>query len=85
MALWKKHRREIDLLLTDIVMPGGTMGLELAKKCRAEKPGVKIIISSGYSNEMAQRGKPADGITYLPKPYKTSLLGQVVRDCLDKK
>lgn len=84
LAFWNSHSREIDLLLTDVVMPEGMMGLELAEKLRAEKPALKVIISSGYSAEMAAHGiKPAAGMVYLPKPYSATVLGQTVRKCLD--
>lgn len=86
MALWRDHNRQIDLLLTDMVMPEGIAGLELAQRARAEKPELKVIISSGYSAEMTECGKnAAAGIVYLQKPYRASLLGKTVRDCLDRK
>jgi PAS domain S-box-containing protein len=83
LTLWNQHHPEISLLLTDMVMPGGMSGLELANKIREQKPGLKNIISSGYSTDLAHREPLADGVTYLPKPYQASLLGRVVRDCLD--
>ncbi len=86
LTFWQSHGREIDLLLTDVVMPEGMMGLELVEKLRAEKPDLKVIISSGYSAEMAEHGiKPAAGTIYLPKPYSATVLGHTVRKCLDGK
>ena len=86
ITLWRDHSRRIDLLLTDMVMPEGMTGLELAQRVRKEKPDLKIIVSSGYSAEVNQSGKPtAEGIVYLPKPFKMSALGTILRECLDAK
>jgi CheY-like chemotaxis protein len=86
LRLWQEHRREIDLLLTDMVMPKGMSGLELAARIQAERPGTKVIISSGYNAEMSLPGTPpADGFVYLSKPYQMSDLGAALRGCLDRK
>jgi PAS domain S-box-containing protein len=83
MDLWRKHNPQIDLLLTDMVMPEGMTGLELAKRVRADKPDLKIIVSSGYSIELSELGNAtAEGIVYLAKPYEVSRLGSVLRRCL---
>src|SRR5689334_19108757 len=47
LALWQEHGEKIDLLLTDMFMPGGMSGLELAERLKAGKPALQIIISSG--------------------------------------
>ena len=49
VALWHTHGGHIDLLLTDMVMPEGMTGLDLAQQLKALKPGLRIIISSGYA------------------------------------
>jgi len=85
MVLWQEHGLQIDLLLTDMVMPEGMTGLDLVEKLRAEKPNLKVIISSGYNAEMAGQGRPAaGGITYLQKPYEVEGLSKTIRDCLDR-
>lgn len=85
MTLWQTPGAQIDLLLTDMVMPEGMTGLELTEQLQALKPGLKAIISSGYSAEIVQAGVPAKaGIVYLPKPYATKVLADVIRDCLDQ-
>ena len=56
MELWKARRAEIDLLLTDMVMPGGMTGLSLAEKLRSEKPSLKVIVTSGYSGDLFEHG-----------------------------
>jgi PAS domain S-box-containing protein len=85
-SLWRQHHDEIDLLYTDMVMPEGVTGLELAEKLRNEKPALKIIITSGYSTEISMQGVPANaGYVYLPKPSPSAAIAAAVRDCLEKK
>jgi len=85
-ALWQQHRDQIDLLYTDMVMPEGVTGLELAEKLKREKPSLQVIISSGYSTEISMQGVPADsGYVYLPKPSASAVIAATIRDCLGKK
>ena len=84
MTLWQTHGAQVDLLLADMVMPEGMTGLELAEQLQALKPGLKTIISSGYSAEIVHAGIPTKaGIIYLPKPYATRVLADTIRHCLD--
>ena len=67
-------------------MPGGMSGLELAEALRGLKPGLKAIVTSGYSDQMALAGLPRNlDVTYLPKPFTTKALAELVRACLDRK
>jgi PAS domain S-box-containing protein len=76
----------IDLLFTDIVMPEGISGIELAKKLRAEKRDLKVIWSSGYSVEVAgQDFGLREGMAFLKKPYQPKDLARIVRETLDSK
>lgn len=85
MKLWQEHAQQIDLLFSDMVMPEGMTGLELAEKFKRENPKLKVLLSSGYSAEVAEQGLPAaGGIAYLPKPYQFEDLWKSVRDCLDQ-
>jgi PAS domain S-box-containing protein len=85
MKLWQEHSQQIDLLFSDMRMPNGMSGLDLAEKLRADKPNLKVIISSGYIVETAGHGKPtAGGIVYFHKPYEFEVLSKIVRDCLDR-
>jgi CheY-like chemotaxis protein len=62
---------EIDLMVTDIVMPGGMNGVELAHKARALRPGLKIIYSSGFPAEaLAEKSMPLIEGPLLRKPYQ---------------
>jgi len=86
MTLWQERSAEIDLLFSDMVMPEGLTGLDLAEKLRVEKRDLKVIISTGYTAEFAGQARPATGeIVYLQKPYQIDLLAKTVRDCLDQR
>jgi two-component system cell cycle sensor histidine kinase/response regulator CckA len=84
VRVWEKHKSEIDLLLTDMVMPEGISGRQLAERLQAEDPGLKVIYTSGYSPGMAGKDIALlEGFNFLAKPYPPSRLAHVVRDCLD--
>jgi two-component system, cell cycle sensor histidine kinase and response regulator CckA len=85
IAFWRSHGSVIDLVVTDMVMPEGMTGIELIEQLRALKPGLKAIISSGYSSDIVQAGVPSRaGIGFLPKPYEMKTLAVIVRECLDR-
>jgi two-component system, cell cycle sensor histidine kinase and response regulator CckA len=84
LEVWEHAGRPVDLLLTDLVMPGGVMGSELAERLTKQSPSLKVIYTSGYSPGMA--GKDAsllEGRNFLPKPYSIGELARFVRECLD--
>jgi len=84
LKLWPEHAAEIDLLLTDMVMPEGITGWDLAEKLRAEKPDLKILCISGYSVDLAQRNlEVPEGLCFLQKPFRPQTLALAVRECLD--
>jgi CheY-like chemotaxis protein len=86
MRVWQVFGHRVDLLFTDMVMPEGMTGLELTEQLQGMKPSLKAVISSGYSAEIVQAGVPSKkGVVYLPKPYDSAVLAQVVRECLDGK
>jgi PAS domain S-box-containing protein len=61
----------IDILFTDIVMPGNMNGLQLAERAKQIRPGIKILLTSGYALEtLAARGRLPEGVTILNKPYR---------------
>ncbi len=79
----RAHRDDIDLLLTDMVMPGDLDGLHLAKTLLAEMPSLKVIYTSGYSAELFGSDEDLEeGVNYLPKPYPTARLLTIVQSAL---
>lgn len=83
--MWKANANKIDMLLTDIVMPGGVTGRDLAEALIQDKPNLRILFSSGYSSDII--GKDfvlAEGVNFLQKPYNPLTLAQTVRECLDR-
>jgi PAS domain S-box-containing protein len=86
LETWKQHRDEIDLMLTDLIMPGGMTGKELAEQILKENPKLKVIYASGYSPEIAGKDfKLSEGVNYLAKPFETHKLAKIVRQMLDGK
>ena len=85
LEVWNQHRKEIDLLLTDLVMPGGVTGKDLAARLLKENPKLKVIYTSGYSIDVVGRDFPLEeGVNFLAKPFGARKLTQTVRNCLDK-
>jgi PAS domain S-box-containing protein len=78
-----QHKEDIDLLLTDVVMPG-VSGREVAKLVTARWPGVKVLFMSGYTeNSIIHHGVLDDGTFFLAKPFNPSALTNKVREVLD--
>lgn len=83
LELLSLHSGKVDLLLTDVVMPGMN-GRHLAKKVTDMRPGIKVMFTSGYSdNVLADRGVLGPGIHFIQKPFTSSALGRKVREVLD--
>lgn len=75
----------ISLLFSDIVMPGGMSGLELVERSRELRPGLRVLLTSGYALEtLAARGKLFTGATVLRKPYRAADLAATIRRALDE-
>lgn len=86
MDVWAAHREEIEVLLTDIVMPDGVNGWELAEGFHSQKPALKIILMSGYNNAAAEKGTAFLKKTksqFIQKPCATNVLLEAVRKGLD--
>lgn len=84
LEVWRSHKDVIDLVLTDLVMPDGINGRELAEQLWQEQPDLKVIFTSGYSADVV--GKEfvlRRELNYLQKPYHPEKLALAVRDCLD--
>ncbi len=73
----------IDVLLTDVVMPGAS-GPELAGRLVALKPGLKVIYMSGYTDDtITQHGILKPGVAFLHKPFTSETLGRKIREVLE--
>jgi PAS domain S-box-containing protein len=83
LKVWDEHKGQIDLLLTDMVMPDGMTGRDLAAELKARKPELKVIYTSGYSAEVMGRDSALNNTMFLQKPYPPPMLAQTVRECLD--
>jgi len=85
MDVWAKRTGQISLLLSDIVMPEGLNGDELADRLRQQNPALKVILMSGYSREAAGKdpGFQQKKIRFLQKPCSSRLLLDTVRQSLD--
>jgi CheY-like chemotaxis protein len=74
----------INVVLTDVVMPGGS-GPDLASKLVERRPGLKVIYMSGYTDEaIVQHGVLKPGIAFLHKPFTSEALGRKIREVLDR-
>jgi len=83
LEVWARSKERVDLLFTDMVLPQGLSGGDLAKRLKARQPSLKVLYTSGYSIELA--GRDLDlrpGINLLAKPYTEETLAKAVRDCM---
>lgn len=72
-----------DLLFTDVVIPGGMSGRELAEEVARRRPGLKVLYTSGYTdNAIVHHGKLDDGVLLLTKPYRRNQLAAMIRKAL---
>jgi CheY-like chemotaxis protein len=84
LALFDSAPFQVDLLLTDIVMPG-INGRQLADELRNRQPDLKVLFITGYSrNAIVHQGRLDAGVSMLQKPLTQSILAAKVRDILDK-
>ncbi|SDZ24605.1 two-component system, chemotaxis family, CheB/CheR fusion protein [Jannaschia faecimaris] len=79
-----EQREDIDLVLSDVVMPGGMTGYDVAEKAVALRPAVKILLATGYSKGVEPNGKTRKGgYRTLRKPYGLQELARTLREVLD--
>jgi PAS domain S-box-containing protein len=83
--VWETRHTEIDLLLTDYVMPEGVSGRDLADELLSAVPTLRVVFMSGYSTDLAGRDFPARrGTSFVAKPFELDELTKVVRSTLDE-
>jgi CheY-like chemotaxis protein len=74
---------QVDILFTDIVMPGGINGWELADQAKQIRPGLPVLLTSGYALEtLVQQGRLEAGAMVLSKPYRKEALARRLREIL---
>jgi len=84
LEVWRECQDVIDILVTDMVMPEGMTGRELADQLRTQKPDLKILYCSGYANNMPGKDSPLrHNESFLEKPFEPVKLLQKVRECVD--
>jgi PAS domain S-box-containing protein len=72
-----------DLLFTDVIMPGGLNGRQLADEVAKRRPGTKVLYTSGYTeNAIVHHGRLDSGVLLLTKPYRKSQLAKMIRQAL---
>ncbi len=84
LQIWEKEKDRIALMLTDMVMPEGISGWDLAEELKAQFPGFKVIFTSGYSVDLFENNREfREGVNFVSKPYQPHLLAKAIRDRLD--
>ncbi|EPR10781.1 histidine kinase [Sphingobium indicum IP26] len=77
--------QSIDLLFTDVILPGGMTGADIAQQARAQQPGLKVLFATGYArNAIIHHGRLDPGVELLTKPFTYAELATKVRDMLDR-
>ena len=75
---------EVDLLFTDIVMPGGKDGMDLAREARRKRPELRVLFTSGYAGRGPTGSTWPHDMPLLQKPYRLSMLARAIRDCIEE-
>jgi PAS domain S-box-containing protein len=84
LRIWEQNPGAIDLLLSDVILPGGISGLELAEQLLKKRPSLAVVIMSGNNSEIIKAdGLSEKGLTFVQKPIESAKLAQVIRRCLD--
>jgi CheY-like chemotaxis protein len=83
LKLAAEYGDEIVLMLTDMVMPRGISGRDLALRLLTDNPALKVVYTSGYSPDLFDTNLVLEpGINYLPKPYTSATLAEILRNAL---
>jgi PAS domain S-box-containing protein len=83
LRVWDECNGQVDLLLTDMIMPGGMTGTDLAAELKRRKPALKVIYASGYSSALTGKDFTQGENIFLAKPYQPNQVAQLIRETLD--
>jgi CheY-like chemotaxis protein len=84
LSVLERPNQRVDLLFTDVVLPGGMTGAVLADKARVLRPGLKVLFTTGYArNAIVHHGRLDPGVELITKPFSYSDLASRIRDLLD--
>jgi CheY-like chemotaxis protein len=84
LALLDQHP-DVDLLFSDVIMPGGMNGLQLVERALQKRPDLPVLLTTGYMDEIPGKGARNSPLEVLPKPYQHTALLERVRASLEKK
>jgi CheY-like chemotaxis protein len=83
LTIWKTQMGSINLVLTDVVMPGGMSGRDMVERLRRDKPDLKVVYTSGYSSDFLGRDfSRSSADHFLQKPFGAAELRRAIGDCL---
>ncbi|MFL5129161.1 MAG: ATP-binding protein [Microvirga sp.] len=83
LIVFDRVEGRIDLVFTDLVMPGSMNGLALADAVRERLPGIGVLLTTGYNDDLLTAGKASAGADVLGKPYRRSELADRIRAALN--
>jgi CheY-like chemotaxis protein len=80
-----QNERAVDLLLSDVVMPAGMSGTDLARTAQRLRPELKILLTSGYTGAEPEASAAREEFAFIPKPYRAPMLRRKLRQILAAK
>jgi DNA-binding LytR/AlgR family response regulator len=84
LRLLERQDGRVDLLFSDIVLPGGVNGEQLAERARGVRPGLKVLFTTGYArNAIMRDGRVSAGVELITKPFTYAALASRIRAILD--
>jgi len=83
LLVFGAHASSVDLLITDVVLPGKVRGREMAERITAIRPDVRVLFMSGYTeNSIVHQGRLDDGVQMIGKPFQRQELARKVAEVL---
>ena len=84
LRVWQESKQDIRLVLTDMIMPEGLSGKDIALQFKKDRPGIRIIFMSGYNADIAGTDFPqAEGDYFIGKPFEMHVLANLIRKSID--